>query len=329
MFDRPASPVERAAPVVREPWCWVALLPALALVLDAVRPLPAPMPGMGVTLLDVAAFACIAWATLGSRRSRRDDWHTPVDGPVISGLVLAVLHVVHAGGALEPIAWLRQITASGICFYTLGARLRREPRPADAIWPGFALVVLVLSAWVLALATQGASALQQASLLVDARWVSRYGMVKALLLGTLLCAGRASEPEARALWRAIALVGAVACAVCWFAGGSGLSVDALASLDEPFYFGTSIVALMFLAGLMRLAWGLAGERAAEAGRWRAAALAFPLIATLLLFGGSSGGEGLRALAALAGAGVVAARFAPAEVARQADPRRDPPARRAA
>jgi len=86
---------------------------------------------------------------------------------------------------------------------------------------------------------------------------------------------------------------------------------------------------MFLAGLMRLAWGLAGERAAEAGRWRAAALAFPLIATLLLFGGSSGGEGLRALAALAGAGVVAARFAPAEVARQADLAADPPARRAA
>src|SRR5262249_42150560 len=78
----------------------------------------------------------------------------------------------------------------------------------------------------------------------------------------------------------------------------------------PFYFGTSVVALLFLFGLARMAWGLARERAHEAGRWRAAAVAFPVIAALLLFGGTTGGEGLRALVALAGAAGIAARVAP-------------------
>ena len=103
----------------------------------------------------------------------------------------------------------------------------------------------------------------------------------------------------------------VACAVCAFAGGAGLGVGSLASLDEPFYFATTIVTFTFLAGLTRMAWALARDRAAEAGRWRAAAITFPLIAALLAFGGATGGEGLRALAALAGAAVIATRAAPA------------------
>jgi hypothetical protein len=296
--------------VARGLWCWPALLPALALVLDAAWPLPAPRTGLGPTWLDLAALACLAWAALGPGRARRHEWSTPVDGRVLAGLILAALHVVRAAGALEPIQWLRQITASGLCFYAIAARLRREPRAPDAIWPSFALIVLALSAYVLAFATQGVAALEQATRAVDARWMSQHGLTKALLLGTVLCAGRASEPDARALWRVTALVGGVACAVCAFAGGAGLDVSSLRNLDEPFYFATTIVAFTFLAGLTRMAWALARDRAAEAGRWRATAAAFPLIATLLVFGGTTGGEALRALAALAGAAVVATRVAP-------------------
>ena len=319
-FEPSSTPaVPRAAPVARGLWCWAALLPALALALDATCPIPALRPGLGLTWLDLAALACVGWAALGPRRARRHEWGTPVDGRVLAGLLLAVLHVVRAAGAVEPIQWLRQITAAGLCYYALAARLRREPRAPDAIWPAFALVVLALSAYVLAFATQGVAVLERATLAVDARWMSQHGLVKALLLGTLLSAGRASERDARALWRVTALVGGVACAVCAFAGGAGLGLGSLASLDEPFYFATTIVAFTFLAGLTRMAWALSRDRAGEAGRWRAAAASFPLIAVLLVFGGTTGGEGLRALAALASAAVVATRLAPPPAAAASRP----------
>ena len=327
----PATPIARAAPAGRGLGCWPALLPAVALALDAAWPLPSPTSGPGLLWLDLAAVVCLAWAIAGRGRARRTEWNTPVDGPVLAGMVLAVLHVVRMGGDLEPVQWLRQITASGVCFYSLSARLRREPRAPDAIWPAFALVVLALSVFVLAAATHGAPALQQAIRGVDERWVSRSGLAKALLLGTILCAGRAAESGARALWRVTALVGAVAFVLCTFVGGSGLGIASLASLDEPFYFGTSVVAMLFLASLARMAWALSRDRADEAWRWRAAAVAFPVIAALLIFGGTTGGEGLRTIAGLAGAAVVASRIAPraARVAPATVPAAAPPASAAA
>jgi len=311
----PATPDARATAVARGLWCWPALLPALALALDAAYPLPGGWRvGAGAAhaaepvllWLDLAAIACLVWA-LSGRPSRRGDWRTPLDGRIVAGFVLAVLHVVRTGGQPEPVQWLRQIAASGACFYALSARLRREPRAPDAIWPAFALIVLGLSALVLAQATHGLPAVVQATSWVDGRWVSQHGLAKALLLGTVLCAGRAAEPGARAMWRVTALVGAVSCVVCAFAGGVGLRLASLASLDEPFYFGTTIVAMLFLFGLARMAWELARERGDEAGRWRATALAFPLIAVLLVLGGTTGGEGLRTIAGLAGAAVIAGR----------------------
>jgi hypothetical protein len=311
-FDSlPTPAVDRQAPVTRGLWCWPALLPAAALAIDAAWPLPEIRPGVWVTALDVAALACLAWAALGRGRAHGRAWGTPVDGRIFAGLALAVLHAVRTAGAPEPMLWLRQIAASGLCFYALAARLRRETRAPDAIWPAFALIVLALAGFVLAFATQGVAALAEATRVVDARWASQHGLVKALLVGTVLCAGRASEPGSRALWRVTALVGGVASIVCAFAGGAGLDMSSLGSLDEPFYFATTIVAFTFLAGLTRMAWALSRERAAEAGRWRSAAAAFPLIAVLLVFGGTTGGEGLRALAALAGAAVIATRAAPA------------------
>ncbi len=66
-----------------------------------------------------------------------------------------------------------------------------------------------------------------------------------------------------------------------------------------------------IARLTRLAWELSLNRPDEEGRWRAAAIVFPLLAVFLLFGGNAGGEEARLVAALAGAAVVAGRLAPA------------------
>lgn len=313
---RPAVPLERAAPSARRRWCWPAFTIGLALVLDAVFPLAGAAGAFKLLWLDLAALATLAWAVLGPRQARRPGWATPIDRTIISGLVLAVLHVLRLHGADEPVLWLRQIAAAGLCYYALAAGLRRDPhRPGD-VWPVFAAVLLALSAYAIGWASVGVAALRTASLRLDWNWLSRFGLVKALMALTLLCVGRACEPGARAPWRAIAVTGTVACTLCLVLGGAGLSVAFLASLDEPFYFATSIVAFMLLAGLSRMAWQLTRERPEEAGRWWGATVMFPLIAGLLLFGGTTGGEGVRAIVALAGASVIAARVAPRAAARR-------------
>jgi hypothetical protein len=328
---RPAQPPERSAPTLRGPVCWPALMIVVALVLDAVRPLAPGAGTLKLLWLDLAALAMLAWAALGPRRAKHAGWATPVDGIIISGLVLGVLHVVRLHGAAGPVLWLRQIAAAGLCYYALTALLRRDPHPPGAVWPAFAAMLVALSAWAIGWATVGVAALRAASLQLDANWLSRYGLAKALMALTLLAAGRGCEPGARALWRVTALIGAVACTLSLVAGGAGLGVASLASLDEPFYFATSIVAFLLLASLSRMAWQLTRERPEEAGRWWGMTLVFPLIAGLLLFGGTTGGEGIRALAALAGAVVVAARDAPRAAARRpaARPAVEPPVARAA
>ena len=318
---RPAFLVDRAAPVARGLWCWPALAAGLALVLDGLRPMPHAGDGPGLLWLDVTALLCAGWALSGPRRARRGEWRTPIDGRVMAGLVLAVLHALGTGGPAGTVLCLRHTVAAGACFYALTARLRRDPRAPDAVWPAFAVVLLALSVFALGHATQGLLALHAACRDVDLRWASRFGPAKTLVLVTLLCIGRASEPSARALWRVTALAGALATSLCTLVGGAGLRVSSLAGLDEPFYFGTSIVAFMLLASLSRMAWQLSRERAEEAGRWRASALMFPLVAGLLLFGGGTGGEGVRVVAGLAAAVVISARIAPrAASARPGAPR---------
>ncbi len=310
-FDmRPAIPLDRTAPVARWSWCWPALLISVTLALDALWPLMPGAWGHGVLWIDLGALACLVWATTGPRRARRSDWATSIDGRVLSGLVLAVLHVVRLQGAFLPVQWLHQIAAGGVCFYALTARLRRDPAAADALWPTFALLVLSLSLLTLGPLTQGLDAFAAQVRLVDQRWVSQFGLGKTLTLATVLCAGRASEPGARAFWRVTALVGGVASLVNLLVTGPGLAVSSLGNLDEPFYFGTSIVAFMLLAGMAHQAWQLAGERPEQAGRWRASAVGFALIVLMLVFGGTTGGEGVRAVAALAAAAVISARLMP-------------------
>lgn len=337
-FDtRPAITVDRAAPIARLAWCWPALVTGIAVVLDALWPVVPGSGGVGVLWIDGAALVCVLWAVTGERRVRRADWATPVDGRVLSGFMLAVLHVVRLQGAIEPALWLHQIAASGVCFYALTARLRREQATADGLWPVFALLTLVLSAVTLGPLTQGTEAFAERMRSIDAHWVSRYGLGKTLLLVTVLCAGRASEPDARVLWRVTAIVGALACLTHLFMNGMGLGISALGSLDEPFYFGTSIVAFILLAGLARMAWRLHTDRPEEAGRWRAMTAVFVIVIALLLFGGTTGGEGVRAVAAMAGVATLVAQVAPrAAVARPrprmaeaAAARTEPPASRAA
>src|SRR5258705_5822146 len=164
---RPAIPLERATPTARGLPSWPALTIGLALVLDAVRPLA---PGAGVLKvlwLDLGAIVCLTWAVLGPRRAKRTEWATPIDGCVVSGLVLAVLHVVRLQGALEPVLWLRQIAAAALCYYALAARLRRDPRAADSMWPVFAAVLLALSGFAIGRAALGGAARRTRVLLFD------------------------------------------------------------------------------------------------------------------------------------------------------------------
>ena len=122
--------------------------------------------------------------------------------------------------------------------------------------------------------------------------------------------GRACENGARSLWRTAALVGAIGCVLHGFAGGLGLEAHEMARLDEPLYFSTTAVTLLILISFARLAWGLRRERPEEAPRWIALAVGFGAVAVMAVLGGTTGGEGLRVLAFMGGAVVVAALDAP-------------------
>ncbi len=331
-FDSvPALSPARATPVARGVLCCAALLPGIALVLDAVWPLRPGEGALGPLWLDLAALLCLAWAALGPGRARWGDWATPMDGRAVAGLLLGLLHVIEQGGAGPPMQWLHQISAVGVCLYALAAKLRRNPFAPDAIWPSFAVVTLALSTFTLAHVTGGTSALAAASAAVDVAWASHAGLAKTLMIVTVLCAGRAAEPGARPLWSVTALTGALAVLLHGLSGGLGLGISTLASLDEPFYFGTSIVAFMLLLGLARAAWQLVRDRPAEAARWRATAVAFVLVVVLLVFGGATGGEGVCTVTVLGAAATIASTLAPRAIARAIPARAEPelPARKAA
>ena len=306
----PAPPARTADPIARGVWCWPALLPGAAVVLDAVRPFQPGAGALGLLWLDLAAITCLVWATTGPKRARAGDWATPMDGRAVAAIVLALLHVIARSGVGAPMQWLHQFAAIGVCFYSLGARLRREPLAPDAVWPSFAMVSLALSAFTLAHVTRGTEALSAASADVDIAWASHAGTAKTLVLVTILCAGRAAEPNARALWPVTVFVGALAVVLHGVSGGLGLGFASLASLDEPFYFGTAVVLMMFMLGLARAARLLVRERPAEAARWRATAVTFVVAVVMLVFGGTSGGEGVRTVLVLAAAATIASTFAP-------------------
>jgi hypothetical protein len=327
--SRPAIPIDRDQAAVRTLWFWPALLASVALLLDAFSPLMPSAGARGFLWLDLAAAFALFVALAASRTHDGKAWATPFDGRVLAGFILAILQVVATRGADLEVLWLRQIASSGVCFYAIASLLRREPLAGDAVWPAFAVLVLGLSFATLGALTQGTAAVVALSQRVDAAWVSEHGIGKVLLLGTVLVAGRASEPGARALWRVTAIVGALATLVHWGIVGTGMALASLSSLDEPFYFGTGIVAVLTMAGIARLAWGLVRERPEEAARWRATAVTFVLVILLLVFGGTTGGEGVRLMAALAAAGAIAAHLAPAKAVVRTPLASEPPVARAA
>src|SRR5262249_4862630 len=162
---------------------------AVAIVLDAFLPL-AGRPGFpAITWLDLAGLACLGWAVVATGVTRRNEWSTPIDAYVVSGLVLAAVQVLASGGTPAALTGFRQMAAAGGCFYALAARLRRDPRAPDAVWPAFAVALLLLTGCALGAATQGGASLRAATGIVDGRWGSAHGFARALLLLTLLCAG--------------------------------------------------------------------------------------------------------------------------------------------
>lgn len=327
--SRPAIPLERGAAAMRTLWFWPVLLVSVTLLLDAFSPLMPSAGARGFLWIDIAAAIALAVAVAGSRSHDAGEWATPFDGRILAGFMLAILQVVAARGNEAPVLWLRQIAASGVCFYAIASRLRREPLAPDAVWPAFAVLVLGLSAATLGAVTQGTAAVAGLSLQIDERWVSQHGISKVLLLGTVLCIGRAAEPGARAMWRVTGIVGALATLVLWGVHGTGLSMASLTSLDEPFYFGNCIVSFLLLAGAARMAWGLSRERPEEAARWRATALTFVIVAIQLVFGGTTGGEGVRMISAVVAAGTIAAHLAPPRKSARPVATADAPVARAA
>ena len=245
----------------------------------------------------------------------------PVDSYVVSGFVLAALQVLSANGSAAALVGFRQMAAAGGCFYALAARLRREPRAPDLVWPALGAILLLLSACAIGFALAAPQRFPAALHELDLRWGSVHGLTRCLCVLSVLCAGRAIERGAGLLWRAIATVGIAGFGLSVAIGRSGLALDvaSLARLDEPFRFATSIVVFLLIARLTLLAWQLAGIRAREAGRWRATGVVFPLLALFMLFGGVGGGEEIRLVAALAGAAVVAGRLAPAALRLQVAP----------
>ena len=110
-FDAaPAPPPLSANSVARGVWCWPALLPGVAVVLDAVRPLQPGAGALGPLWLDLAAITCLIWATTGAKRARPGDWATPMDGRAVAGIVLALLHVIARSGVGAPMQWLHQFS---------------------------------------------------------------------------------------------------------------------------------------------------------------------------------------------------------------------------
>ena len=286
---------------------WPVLGVALAAAADAWRP-----PGLGRLLwLDVAALACLAWALWPPDRLRATRWRTPVDGRVLAAIAVSALAVVAAPAVDGPRQWLRQILAGAAIYYALASRLRRGADAPERVWPAFAAAAFALGGHALWSATAGLAHLARDASAADRNWAAEHGLAKTLCVATVLCAGRAAERGTRPVWRVATVVGALGFGLHARCGGVGLTSAALARLEDPLYFSTIAIVLLVLWSFARMAWKLGRQRPDEAPRWRAVAVAFAAVAGLGVLGGTSGGEGLRTLAFLAGALVVATREAPA------------------
>ncbi len=294
-----------------------ALLRALAVVLLAV-PFAGALAGGGAALwattLASAALLAATFLLTGPARARAEQWSTPVDRLVLAGLVLSALQAVESQDAGPAAAWLRQVLACAMAFYALHTLARHTPGASDALWGVFGVAALGLGLHALWASAGGLARLAEWSEAADRAWTSRFGLGKALLLATIVAAGRAREPGAHAAWRVAACAGALGLLPHLALGGLGLGAAPLARLEQPLYFSVTVVAMLLLATLAKRAWQLRRERPGEAWRWRGLALGFLALAGLAILGGGSGGEGVRMLAALGAVATLVAAEEPAAAA---------------
>lgn len=285
-------------------WCAIAVV--LAVALDALGH-EWNVLGVHVQWLEVAALGCLggAMAMPGAFRDRRA-WRTPLDGRVLGGLLLATVQLVPVAGGASPAFPLRQLLACVAVYYGMAAQVRRHPEAVERLWDVFALAGVGASLHALLAVTSGLGALRASSVAADTGWGAQAGLFKSLLFLVVLFVGRATESRASRLWAALATIGAVALVLLGLAGGSGLDSAALARLDDPLHFSSIVVLMLVLSGLLQGAWNLRRARSEQAARWRGAGAAVVALGVIAVFGGASGGEGLRALATLLAALLVAA-----------------------
>jgi hypothetical protein len=284
----------------------VALVPA-AVLLDAWRSPPA---AGGLMWLDLAALACLGWAVAqpGALRDA-EAWTTPLNGLVIALLAIVTVAAIPGGGTGEAASRLGQVLACSGIYLGLASVMRRDARAVESVWRALGVVAVVLGLHALWAATSGFPQLAVQAGAVDARWCGRQTLARALLFLTLATAGRAAERGASPGWRLAWLVGAAGVGIHAAGGGFVFESRALARLDEPLYFSTASVTFMVAVVLAHEAWRLARSHPAEVMRWRCMAAAMAVLGVSGVLGGSSGGEGVRSLVAIAGAAVVATRKA--------------------
>lgn len=303
-------------------WCATAVV--LAVALDALGH-EWSLFGVRVQWLEVAALGCLGGAAAipGVFRDRRA-WHTPLDGRVLGGMLVAAVQLVPVDGAQGPAFPLRQVLACAAIYYGMAAQARRHPEAVERLWDAFALAGVIASAHALLAVTSGLGALRESSAAADAGWGARSGLFKSLLFLTVLFVARAFESRAARGWSALSILGVIALGLLGAVGGSGLGSSALARLDDPLHFSSIVVLMLVLSGLVKCAWDLRRARPEQAARWRGAGAAVLALGVIAVFGGASGGEGLRALGTLLAALLVAAPETPAIVRPERPDAPEPP-----
>jgi hypothetical protein len=274
--------------------------------------------------LHFAAIACLLWAA--TRRGALRDlstWSTPFDGLVFAMLGVAGAQLLPPNGSPVAESWFWQVVGCAATYLGLTSVLRRDPDALDAAWVAFAAVAVALGLHAVWACTGGLDQLARQSALADARWAGTHALAKGLALATMLTLGRALERHSSPGWRLAALVGALGSLLHAATDGFGLGPDALAQLDEPLHFSMVCVTMLLAVRVARMGWELRRERAGQVERWRLFAVAVSGVGLASVFGGSTGGEPLRVLAAIAAATVVADRALPRANGKRAAPIDEP------
>jgi hypothetical protein len=246
---------------------------------------------------------------------RRDEgaaaWRTPVDGRLAGALAVLLLACVPWRDGFAGLAGLRPVLAGSAMFYALASLARRDALALDRVWEALPFVTALVGLHALWAAAPGLAHLGAAALAADARWNAPHALDTALLVATVLTAGRAAEPRARPAWRLAAIVGAAGVGLHVAASGPPFVAAALARLEDPLQFSATMAVALVLQRLGRIAWTLRHDRPAEAGRWWGAVAAVGALGTELLYGAGPPGAGLASVAALMAAVVVTAPTVPA------------------